>query len=413
MTLQNKSLKRSITLPFLTLYGLGTIMGAGIFVLIGKVAGLAGLYAPIAYLIAAIVAGFTAFSYAELATRFPKSAGESVYVYEAFHISSLSALIGWLVVLTGVVSAATMTRGLVGYIQIFINLDATVIMLLKVSILTAIAIWGIKESILVATIVTIIQILGLIFLLVNAREYLFTLPARWTELVPNGSTDVWLGIFLGVFLAFYAFIGFEDMVNVVEEVKQPKQSMPLAIILALIIATFFYVIVAITAVLAVSPKVLANSTAPFATILEYKGGHYPAIISLISLVAVVNSALAQLIMASRVIYGMSAQNIGPKVLANINQITQTPIMATILAGMLILLFALWLPLVVLAKLTSFIILGVFLLVNIALVWVKKTDVQPVAGPCYAMQVPIIGAVLCLALMILQIYAVTIGVVGSH
>jgi amino acid transporter len=288
-------LKRSLSLPLITYYGLGTIIGAGIYVLIGEVAGKAGIYAPFAFLLAAIVAAFSAFSYAELSARFPLSAGEAVYVKQAFDRRWLTIATGWSVVLIGTVSAATLANGFIGYLGLFVRLPDWLAISLLVVGLGLLAAWGISQSVWVATVITVLELLGLLIVLFVARDALTALPQRWLELIPPPTPEVWSGIALGGFLAFYAFIGFEDMVNVAEEVKNPRRNLPLAIILALCVSTVLYMLVALTAVLALPIETLSQSTAPLATVIEYHNQGSPVSIGLISLVAVINGALIQII----------------------------------------------------------------------------------------------------------------------
>ena len=158
----------------LTLYGLGTIIGAGIYVLVGEIAGHAGLYAPIAFLVAAIVAAFTGFTYGELAARLPFSGGEAVYVNAAFRRKWLSALTGWAVVLTGVVSAAALVNGFSGYFLVFFDASDWWVVIALVVLLGAIAAWGIEQSAWTAAIMTVLSVLGLIWVLAvafNANRY--------------------------------------------------------------------------------------------------------------------------------------------------------------------------------------------------------------------------------------------------
>ena len=396
------ALKRSLSLPLITFYGLGTILGAGIYVLIGKVAGAAGMYAPISFGLAAVIAGFTAFSYAELSARYPRSAGEAVYVQQAFHASWLSSSVGWAVVATGIISTSTMANGFVGYLSLYIELPDWLIIIGLIISLGILAAWGISESAWVATIITILEVVGLCMVLIIAGDNLAELPARWNELVPPFSSEAWLGISLGSFLAFYAFIGFEDMVNVAEEVKEPTRIMPVAITLALIVAAILYVLVAVTAVMSLPPKALAVSDAPLASILEAQGWDARLTIGLIGLIAVINGALIQIIMASRILYGMGRQGLAPRWFSKVNARTQTPLLATAMVTVIVLMLALWLPLVTLAKATSFVILSVFSLVNLAL-WRLKTFAAPRQEVVsYPLWVPVIGFVLSLSLLVLQI-----------
>ena len=226
---QEVSLKRSVSLPMLTLYGLGTIIGAGIYVLIGEIAGQAGMYAPLAFLVAAIVAVFTGFTYGELAARLPYSAGEAVYVSTAFNRHWLSTMIGWAVVLTGVVSAAALVNGFSGYFLVLIDLPEWFVVIALIAILGGVAAWGIEQSVWVAAIITVLSLLGLLWVLVIAGPVLENLPDRLPEMLPSASLTAWLSIMGGGFVAFYAYVGFEDMVNIAEEVKHPEQALPRAI----------------------------------------------------------------------------------------------------------------------------------------------------------------------------------------
>jgi APA family basic amino acid/polyamine antiporter len=396
------ALKRNLSLPLITAYGLGTIIGAGIYVLIGQVAGKAAMYAPVAFALAGLIAGFTAFSYAELSARYPLSAGEARYAEEAFHRPWLSALVGASVVLIGIVSSATLANGFVGYLRLFIQLPDWAASSLLLAGLGMLAAWGISESVWAAAVVTLLELLGLLMVLVLAGGSLAELPHRWHELIPPAHIDPWVGIFLGAFLAFYAFIGFEDMVNVAEEVKRPERNLPLAIMLALSIASVLYILVALTAVLAVSPDVLSRSDAPLALVIEQGGKASPVSIGLISLLAVTNGALIQIIMASRVLYGMARQGIAPGTLGRVSARTRTPVFATVVVTLTAVGFALWLPLVRLAQITSFITLLVFALMNLALWRIKRRVPHPPTITRYPLWVPAIGFALCIGLVILQI-----------
>ncbi len=395
------SLSRTLSLPVLTLYGLGTIIGAGIYVLIGKIVGTAAIYAPAAFLLAGIIAAFTAFSYAELATRFPKSAAAAVYVDEAWRIKRLSSLVGWIIIITGTVSAAAMANGLVGYVQIFFDLPRELIIGSITLFLMLIALWGIRESAMMIVTITLLEIGGLIFVLFIAQQNAPVYSWEQLSTLPNAKESI--AIILGGFLAFYAFIGFEDMANVVEETQNPRRNIPIAIILAVSLSTIIYVTVAITAVRTMSIEQLSNSAAPLADMVT-SSGYSAASISLISLIAVVNGALVQIIMASRVMYGMGKQQMAPAFLSYIHPKTHTPVIATIIVALAIFIFALWLPLVTLAKLTSLAMLIIFSLVNGALITVKRR--QPVAphAVCYPIWIPVMGGLLCVTLILVQAFA---------
>ncbi|MBD3360241.1 amino acid permease [Candidatus Peregrinibacteria bacterium] len=395
------ALKRSISLPLLIFYGLGTILGAGIYALVGKVAGESLGYAPLAFLIAGIVATFTALSYGELSARLPKSAGEVTYVQTALKRKKLSILVGLLVVFTGIVSIATLANGFSGYLKQFIPIQNWQTICILITGFGLIAIWGIKQSVILATIITILEAVGLIIIIAICRESLFELPIRWPELIPSFTPDAWKGIFLGAFMAFFAFIGFEDMVNVAEEVKNPKRNLPLAIIISLIIVTILYLLTASAATLSLPLEQLAESDAPLTLVAEQKNSNYGPIITIISLIAISNGVLVQIIMASRVLYGMANQKLAPQKFSKINFKTRTPILATITVIAIALVLALWFPITNLANATSFIILSVFVLVNLSLWVLKSKKTHPANIPKYPLFIPITGFFLSLGFLVLK------------
>jgi amino acid transporter len=393
-------LKRSLKLTAVTFYGVGAILGAGIYILIGEVVSTAGYYAPLSFLLAAIIAFFSAFSYAELSARFPRSAGEAVYIAEAFNQKSLTQVVGLLVIVTGIVSAATMATGIVGYVHVFAGVPSVLIIVVFVALIGAIAIWGIEEAAWIVMLITLLEIGGLIYVIVVATDNATALSI--TKIVPasfaNG--DVINGIFLASFIAFYAYIGFEDMVNIAEEIQQPEKTLPRAIILALIISTTLYMLVIFAALSALPPEYLGASAAPLADVLVAKG-ESAAWISLVSLIAVINGAIVQLIMASRVIYGMASTGLLPKGLADVNAYTATPVRASMLCIVATLVLALLFPLASLAQLTSVIVLVVFALINIALIRINfiKPHHKTIHYPNWF---PFVGAMLCIAMLLIKI-----------
>ena len=405
---QRPQLRRVLSLPLITFYGLGTILGAGIYVLVGKIAGIAGLYAPLAFLIAAAVAALTGFSYAELTSRYPRAGGESIYIQQGFGIRMLSTLVGLLVATAGLVSAATIAHGFVGYLGVFVELPATPVIIAVVLVLGGLAIWGILESAKAAAIATMIEISGLLLIIAVASPGLATLPARWPELLPPADAAAWSGIMLGAFVAFYAFIGFEDMANVAEEVQDAARNLPRAILFSLALATVLYLLVTLAAVLSLPPAQLAASDAPLALIFEHSTGYPPTLIAVISLFAVINGALIQIIMASRMLYGMSTAGWLPGMLAQLSMRTGTPVVATIAAASGVLLFALVLPLAALAKVTSTIVLVVFALVNLALIKIKRRDPAPSGARVYAGWIPWGGLLLSLVLLFFHLAITVLG-----
>ena len=399
-----KELRRVITLPLITFYGIGSILGAGIYVLISKIAGISGMYMPVSFIIAGIIAGFSAFSYAELSSRFPKSAGEAVYVQEAFSVKWLSAVVGWAIVLVGIVSVATLANGIVGYVELFIKIPDWAIKLLIITVLFFVSIWGVAESLIIASIITILEIAGIILVIFYGFDELLTISYRWHELIPPLNSDIFFPVIFGAFLSFYAYIGFEDMVNMAEEVKEPEKNMPRSIILVLFITTFLYVLVAIVAVLSLPLDRLASSEAPFADLVDRNGNFSVALIGVISLVAVINGMLIQIIMGSRVLYGMSRSKMAPTLFSYIYPRTQVPVISTSLVYIIIVIASLALPLVSLARLTSTIILLVFSSVNLSLVVIKLKNRESLKKGVvnYPVIVPALGFVLCMGFLLIQL-----------
>ncbi len=391
------TLKRQLTLPLLTLYGLGTMVGAGIYVLVGEILVVSGAGAPLAFLLAAVVAGFTAQSYGQLAGRFPKSAGEAVYVQEAFGRAWLTRLTGWSVVVTGLVSSGTLANGFGGYLSYFLPGWSTPAGVAFIIVLGAVAAWGIGHTVWLAAAITASSIFGLLVVLAMSGRYLVDLPGALASMTPT-TPEAGLAICLGAFVAFYAFVGFEDMVNVAEETKAPERTMGPAILIALITAASLYVLVAFVAVLANRELELAGHPAPLAAMVAHAGGHWGATIAVLSMLSVTNSALAQIVMVSRVVYGMAGTGDAPAVFARIHPTRQTPLIATALTVLIILVLATSFPLLTLAKATSFVILVIFTLINLALLRLKLEGRVPDQGRW----VPIAGATLSVGLMIMSL-----------
>ena len=399
---QNHSLKRSLSLPLIVLYGLGTTIGAGIYALIGKVAGTAGALAPFSFLLAAVLAAFTACSFAELSSRMPKSAGEAVYVREGLRSAGAGLVIGLLVVTTGVVSAAAIANGAVGYIHEFVAVPRSVLIPLLVLALGLAAAWGISESVGIAALLTLIEIGGLFLVVWAARGSFGELPAWSSQVAPAFAAGGGAGVVAGAYLAFYAFLGFEDMVNVAEEVKDVERNLPAAILVTLGATTLIYFLVATAAVLTVPAGELAEAGAPLALVFERGGGAAPALISLIAIFAVLNGALIQIIMAARVLYGLGAERHLPGFFARIHPLTRTPILATALASGAVLVLALWFRIEVLAEATSVIMLAIFTVVNLALIRIKRRNPAHPGARIFPAWIPWAGFLVSAAFLAIEL-----------
>lgn len=391
-------LRRRLGLPLLVLYGIGITIGAGIYVLIGAVAGHAGRHAPWSFLLAAANMAFTVGSYAELATRFPVSAGEAAYVRAAFHSRLASMLTGLLTIMIGIVSSATVALGAAGYIREFSGLPQSAIIGGVLLALGAVAAWGILESVLLASLFTLIEAAGLIIIIVAGLHA--GLPIAPALLAPPPiEFSALAGIAYASLLAFFAFIGFEDLANVVEEAKFPHRDIPLAMVLTLVISTILYVAIAAVAVTAVPVADLAASRAPLSLLFRAVAGVSPVTISLIAIVATLNTILAQISMAARVVYGMARQGDLPGFAGRVHPKTATPLIATALIVAATLTLALLVPFERLAEGTSLATLLVFALVNLSLLRLRHRRIHS-AGPHVRVPlwVPAAGLASCCAMM---------------
>lgn len=389
----------------ITFYGLGTIVGGGFYALLGKVASEAGMLTPVAMLAAAAIAMFSAFSYAELSARYPFSAGEAHYLLVAFRRLWPSAIIGWAVIATGVVSAATLAVAFSGFVRTLVDLPEWLLVCAMVIGLGLVAAWGISESATLALVITVIELGGLIAVMAAGSASLVNIPDRWQELVPDTTFAAWSGIFMGAYLAFYSFVGFEDMVNVAEEVKQPTRNLPIAILLSLALTAVIYVVVSLTIVLAVDHDELIASETPLSLVFG-KGTRAAALLTGIAILAGLNGALVQIVMASRVAYGLAQKRAAPLAFAKVSSTTQTPLVATATVTVIVLVLALWLPIVSLAKATSTILLMIYAAVNVSLLVIKIREVAPPAeGPNYPLWLPVAGCCTCIGFLVFHAVSV--------
>ena len=366
-------LKRAISLPLLTLYGLGTTIGAGIFVLTGKVAGEAGVFAPLAFIVASLLAGLAALSFAEMVSRFPESGGEAVYVKEGLGSDRLALLTGSLVIAAGLVSTSAIIVGFSGYLDDLIALPPVAAKIAITILLGLIAFWGVRESVTIAAVVTVVEI-GVLGVIIG-----FGVPQLDAEIIGtavkgqvfDGAAGV--GVISGAILAFYAFIGFEDIVNVAEETEDASRVVPRAIVLTLIVTCGLYVLVSVVAVSLSPIAELAASPAPLTFLFERISGLPGEAISVIAIFSVLNGALIQIIMASRVFFGLSRRGWLPGWLSVVHARTRTPANAIMVCVLTVALLATLFPIESLARVTSFITLIIFALVALALIRLKTVS----------------------------------------
>jgi len=394
---ESTGLRRSLTTPLLTLYGLGVTVGAGIYVLVGATAAQAGVYAPVSFLIAAIVVAFTAFSYAELSTRYPVSSGEAAYIEAGFNAGWLATLVGLAVVVSGTVSASAIAIGAASYLHDLTSVSPVILTLLVVAVMGAIATLGITQSVMVAAVITVIEVMGLFFVIYWGLWVAEPLGVDVVDMIPPVVGGHWIGIGAASLLAFFAFVGLEDMANVTEEVKDPVTTMPKAIILTLVLATVLYIATTISVLVSVPLNTLTTGTAPLTLVFEMAPDRVKQGFGIVAIVATVNGVLIQMIMASRVLYGLSDRGHLPAFMAIVSPRTRTPVVATIVVAGVIAVLSTSMPIDALAEWTSQIVLFVFVMVNLSLIRLKMVGQKDGDYFQVPIVVPVMGVISSIAL----------------
>ena len=362
-------LKRNMGLFQLTMYGVGLILGAGIYVLIGQAAGLAGGAIWISVSLGVVLALFSGLSYAELTSIFPKAAAEYVFVKKSFKNNFLAFIIGWLTAITSIISAAVVSLGFGGYLAEFIKLPVVFSAIILIGILSLVNFIGIRESSWTNTVFTIIEASGLIMIIVIGFTYSDPQPVEYF-VSPTGVT----GIILAFALIFFAFIGFEDMANVAEEVKNPKRTMPRAIILSVVITGIIYVLVAFASIRVVNFEDLGTSIAPLADIADTAlGAKGHIILSGIALFATTNTVLIILVAGARIFYGMAKEKSLPIFFGIVHSKTKTPWIAVIGIMLSAIAFTLIGDIAVVATITVFATLITFAMVNLSVIVLRYTE----------------------------------------
>ncbi|GAA2179201.1 APC family permease [Leucobacter tardus] len=382
---------------------LGDVLGAGVYALMGVLAGEVGglLWAPL--LLAMLLALLTAGSYAELVTKYPKAGGAAVFAERAFRSRIVSFLVGFSMLAAGVVSAAGLAIAFAGdYLRAFLPvppLTAALVFLLVVAALNA---RGIRESMGANIVMTIIEVSGLVLVVAVVGIFLTGgggEPARVLE-SPEGS-GVPFAVLGGAIIAYYSFVGFETSANVIEEVKDPTRTYPRALFGSLIAAGVVYVLVGLASAVALPAADLQESSGPLLAVVEATGVGIPSwLFSLIALIAVANGALLTMIMASRLTYGMSEQGLLPSVLGKVLPGRRTPwvaILATTLVAMLLTLVG---DLATLAETVVLLLLFVFLSANVSVLVLRRDRVEHRHFRVWTF-VPVLGIGSCILLLTQQ------------
>lgn len=384
----------------LTFYGLGTIVGAGIYIIVGEVAEHSGMATPLAFLVAGLIASCTGFAYAELSARFPDAAGAAAYVAEGLRSPLAARATGLLVLVTGIIIAAALARGAAGYLAEFVSVPMPILSGAFVVLFTGIACLNVQQSVGLTAILTIVELLGLVLVIVAGSPALLDFPHWVAEITSNGAAD-WNSVVAGAYLAFFAYIGFESLANMAEEAKNPERDLPRAIILSIAISAVLYVGVALVVVLAVPMDRLIDSNAPLALVMESSGWATPELLVVIALIAVPNGLLADLLMTARLLYGMGKRGLAPAWLTIVSPKQRIPIVATLTAGAATLVFAVLVPFTQLVTATSTMTLIVFLMVNLAL-WRLHTTSGRHDGVRAPRWMPPLAIAFCLGLISAEI-----------
>lgn len=386
------SLRRVLTLWPLIFYGLGVIVGAGIYVAIGAVIARAGDAAPLSFLVAGLVAALTGLCYAELAGRFPEAAGAAAYAKRGFGSDRLAQIVGAGMTFAVAISAASIARGAVLYLVLLVPLPVPLLLALLILCFTAVALLGVRESVGLAASIGLLEIAGLIA--ATAAGLMATTDFHLSHW-PSIEWSAWPGLFSGAFIAFFAFIGFETLANLGEEVKDPARTLPRGIVGAVAASIVLYVAVS-------SATVLADK-GPDNPLIGLFAGRAASVFATVGFLAVANGVLVQIVMLSRLFYGMARNGQLPAWLGRVHPRTRTPAAATLVAGGIVLAAALLVPFERLLISANALTLLLFAIVDLALWRVKRQGPAAPGAFTVPVAVPPIAAVLSLVLMVSEFF----------
>jgi amino acid transporter len=401
---ERPELHRSIGPVQLALYGLGSMLGAGIYGLIGKAAGQVGNAVWLAFVVALIAALLTALSYASLGSRYPRAAGAAYVTERAFNLPLLSFVVGLALVCSGLTSVATQSRVFAANLATLFHLDSIPLWWLALGfllVLAGIVFRGIRESMWVNVLCTLVEASGLILVVAVGISHWGSVD--YLEMPPDAA-DQGEGLVLvqGAVLTFFAFIGFEDTFNVAEECRDPKR-IPLGLILAMSMAAVLYIAVAVTAVSVVPWPELAEAPGPITEVVNRAAPLIPPIVFTgITLFAVANTALVNYVTASRLIYGMADQGLLPLRFGDVHADRRTPHIAIAALFLVAAPLALFGTIAELAAATVLLLLLVFTVVNGALFVLKGRKGEQPGYFEIPRIIPALGALVCMALIVVRV-----------
>ena len=394
-------LQPTITAKMLTVFVIGDVLGAGIYALVGEVGGEVGGAIWAAFLLAGVLAFFTAASYSELVTKYPRAAGAALYVNRAWGSEFFTFVVAFAVMCSGVTSAATLATAFGGdYLSEFIDLPTIGVGLVFVAVISLINFRGIKESVGLNMGLTTIELGGLLLVVLIGLAFLFDGggdPGRALEFKEGEAVPI--AILAGAALAFFALIGFEDSVNVAEETRDPSRVFPRALFVGLGIAGAVYLLVTVIASMAVPTDQLVDSSGPLLEVVDQGPlAMSTKVFAAIALFALTNGALINLIMASRLVYGMSREKIVPEPLGRIHPGRRTPYVAIAFVAAIAALLVIVGDLETLADTTVLLLLFVFVCVNTAVLVLRREPVEHEHFHAPS-ALPVLGVIACVALII--------------
>jgi APA family basic amino acid/polyamine antiporter len=361
------TLRREIGFVEAASYGIGVILGAGIYALVGKAAAEAGNAVWISFLIGTLIATTTGLSYVELASMYPSAAAEYVYVLHAYRRNWLAFLTGWSMLFAQILAAATVALGFAGYFSGLFAAPIPIVAMILVALLSVLIVSGTEESVRVGMLFMIIEVIGLLVVIALG------LPRLGNTNLLEAPTGLF-GVLAGSALVFFAFIGFENIANLAEEATSPQKVIPRAIIFSMLVCAVLYILVSISAISLVGWQALGISSAPLAdAVAASLGGQSYTILSVIALFATANTVLAVLITGSRILYGMAKRTVLPPALGRVGKTRATPTFAILTTLALTSVLVLTGDIRLLAEMTSFGALFAFTLVNASLIRLRRTE----------------------------------------
>ncbi|MGR6920853.1 APC family permease [[Actinomadura] parvosata] len=409
------SLKRVMGPGLLLFFIIGDILGTGIYALTGEVAGEVGGAAWLPFAIAFVVAAITACSYLELVTKYPQAAGAALYVHKAFRLHIVTFLVCFTVMCSGITSASAASRAFAANLVAGFGLDVGNGVILAIALgfmllVLAVNLRGVGESVKINVVLTAIELSGLLLVILLSLWFIAGGNADFSRVVAfetAADKSVFLAVSTATSLAFFAMVGFEDSVNMAEETKDPSRIFPRIMLTGLGITGLIYVLVSICAVAVVPVGRLADSETPLATVVQTATPGFPIadLLPFISMFAVANSALINMLMASRLLYGMSKQGVLPGFLSKVHPTRRTPeasiVFTTAIALGLITFVSLDPKSPVVALLggtTSLLLLAVFAAVNLS-VLVLRRDRAGFKHFSAGRVLPVLGTITCLYLVL--------------